>query len=219
MIKLNLGCGHIRPDGWVNADSSINTLIQKWILGKWLAKKLGAIMFDTSNVTYMNLNQKWHKIKDNTVNVVYASHLYEHLEIDKAKVFISEAYRTLHPNGCLRLVMPDLYAHCKEYVSNIDKGQTDASKHLLWALNLYKKGPDDKLSIIHIVLGLIQGEPHRHKYMYDRLTMTKIFTDQGFKEIRFCTYGQSYYISDINDIEGPHLYGEYPNSIYIEALK
>lgn len=219
MIRLNLGCGQIRPEGWINADSSINTLIQKWTLGKWIARKMGAVMFGSSNVIYMNLNKKWTKMDDNSVDVVYASHLFEHLEIDTAKLFISEAYRTIRPNGCIRLVMPDLYAHCKEYILNVDNNQEDASKHLLWALNLYKNGPDEKLSAIHSLTGMIQGFPHRHKYMYDRLSLTKLYKDQGFREVQICSYGKSNYINDINDVEGPHLYGGYANSIYIEALK
>jgi predicted SAM-dependent methyltransferase len=219
MIKLNLGCGQIRPAGWINADSSMNTLIQKFILGKWIARALGAVMFDTSNVIYMNLNKKWKRIKDNTVDVVYASHLFEHLEIEKTKIFLAEAYRTIKPGGCIRLVMPDLYAHCKEYIMNIDKGQEDASRQLLWAMNLYEKGPDQKVSVLHKLLGLFQGSPHRHKYMYDKLSLTRLLTDFSFKDIQLNVYGQSNYVKDINDVEGPHLYGGYPNSIYIEARK
>ena len=107
MTKLNLGCGQIRPEGWVNADSSMNTLLQKLPLGKWMAKKLGAVTFESSNVVYMNLNRRWKKISDRSVEVVYASHLFEHLEIEKTRVFLSEAFRVIKPNGCIRLVMPD----------------------------------------------------------------------------------------------------------------
>ena len=219
MTKLNLGCGQIRPEGWINADSSMNTMLQKLPLGKWIARSLGSVIFDTSNVVYMNLNKRWRHIPDTSVEVVYASHLFEHLELESSKLFLAEAYRTLKPNGSIRLVMPDLYAHCKEYVASIDNGQVEASKLLLWAINLYDKGPDDKHSVIHKVLGLFQGYPHRHKYMYDKLSLTKLLADAGFRDIRLSEYGQSHYIKDINDVEGPHLYGGYANSIYIEALK
>ena len=192
MTKLNLGCGQIRPEGWINADSSMNTMLQKLPLGKWIARSLGSVIFDTSNAVYMNLNKRWRHIPDTSVEVVYASHLFEHLEIESSKLFLAEAYRTLKPNGSIRLVMPDLYAHCKEYVASIDNGQIEASKLLLWAMNLYDKGPDDNHSVIHKV---------------------------GFRDIRLSEYGQSHYIKDILDVEGPHLYGGYANSIYIEALK
>jgi len=194
MTKLNLGCGQIRPEGWINADSSMNTMLQKLPLGKWIARSLGSVIFDTSNAVYMNLNKRWRHIPDTSVEVVYASHLFEHLEIESSKLFLAEAYRTLKPNGSIRLVMPDLYAHCKEYVASIDNGQIE-------------------------VLGLFQGYPHRHKYMYDKLSLTKLFSDVGFRDIRLSEYGQSHYIKDILDVEGPHLYGGYANSIYIEALK
>lgn len=219
MKKLNLGCGQIRPVGWLNADSSMNTLLQRTTLGKWVAKKMGAVIYDTSNVVYMNLNKKWRKVKDDSIDIVYASHLFEHLEIDTAKIFLAEAYRVIKPNGCIRLVMPDLYENCKEYILKIDNGDVDASRHLLWALNLYEKGPDQQVSLLHKLLGFVQGSPHRHKYMYDRLSLTKLLMENGFKGLQFSVYGQSNYISDINDVEGPHLYGGYANSIYVEAIK
>jgi ubiquinone/menaquinone biosynthesis C-methylase UbiE len=219
MIKLNLGCGQIRPTSWVNTDSSMNALIQKWAIGKWLSKRMGAVEFSTTNLEYMNLNKKWSGYKDNTIDVVYASHLFEHLLIDSTHIFLAEAFRALKPNGCIRLVMPDLYAHSKEYVNNIDAGQKDASRHLLWALNLYQVGPGEKISLLHKVLGFFQDYPHRHKYMYDKYSLTALFEQHGFKDIKLGAYGQSTYVKDINDVEGPHLYGGYPNSIYIEAIK
>ncbi len=219
MIKLNLGCGQIRPEGWINADSSMNALLQRLPLGKWIATKLGGVTFESSNVVYMNLNRRWKNILDHSVDVVYASHLFEHLEIEKTTVFLSETFRVLKPNGCIRLVMPDLYKHCKLYIEKFEEGDVNASKNLLWAMNLYDRGPGERHNITHKILGFLQGYPHRHKYMYDQLTLSKLLTDNGFVNIQISDYGQSHYVSSILDVEGPHLYGGYPHSIYIEAQK
>ena len=39
MIKLNLGCGSVRPVGWISTNSSLNANIQKiTIIGKSISK-------------------------------------------------------------------------------------------------------------------------------------------------------------------------------------
>ena len=60
MIKLNLGCGSVRPFGWVNTDSSLNAHIQRIpFIGKVMSKLLGKVAYDSNNLVYMNLNKKW----------------------------------------------------------------------------------------------------------------------------------------------------------------
>lgn len=218
-IKLNLGCGQIRPKGWINGDSSINAYLQKWSLGKWISQRLGAAKYESSNVVYFNLNKNWTRFKDNSVDVVYSSHCFEHLETESADLYISESYRTLKPGGIIRLVMPDFYAHAKEYIRKIEEGQVDASRDFLWAINMFKKAPGEKSGLPYRILSSIMGHPHRHKYMYDQLLLTQKLADAGFINIQLSGYGHSHYIPSIGDVEGPHLYGGYDHSIYIEAIK
>jgi len=83
-IKLNLGCGSVRPVGWINTDSSLNVNIQKIpVIGKRVSKLFNPIEYSDTNVHYMNLNKPW-KYRDNSVDIVYASHLFEHLTLKSA---------------------------------------------------------------------------------------------------------------------------------------
>lgn len=217
-LKLNLGCGQVRPDGWVNTDSSINSLIQQVPLGKRIAKLIGLKEYSSRNVKYMNLNKNWHGIKDNSVDVVYASHLFEHLSPKSARLFLAEAYRTIKPGGVIRLVVPDLYALAKQYTSSYESGDREAYKELMWALNLHLEGQYPSKNKLHRLIGWFQGFPHQHKYMYDFYALGERLESSGFSKITHCRHGKSPNILYIEEVENDVWTG-YRNSLYLEGIK
>src|SRR5689334_18446754 len=96
-LRLNLGCGSVRPAGWVNTDSSLNAHLQRLpIIGTMVPKLIGRVKYDSANVKYMNLNKRWNFASD-SVDIVYASHLFEHLTIKSADLFLRESFRCLKP--------------------------------------------------------------------------------------------------------------------------
>ncbi len=106
MIKLNLGCGAVRPNGWINTDSSLNANIQKMsLIGKRITRLFNPVEYHGNNVHYMNLNKRW-KYKDGSIDIVYASHLFEHLTLKSANLLLKEAFRCLKAGGVMRLVVP-----------------------------------------------------------------------------------------------------------------
>lgn len=218
-IKLNLGCGQIRPSNWVNADSSINSFIQKLPLGSFLTKALGLRGYDSTNVIYMNLNKRWRGIQDSSVSVVYASHLFEHLSIRCRMTFLKESERVLIKGGALRLVVPDMESHARGYIQKLEfSPDSKPIEEFLWTINLHREGqyPDGKR--IHNLLGRMQSYPHQHKYMYDKYSLSELLNNFGFVKINFCEFGSSKYIHKISDVEFD-LGKAYGNSIYVEALK
>jgi predicted SAM-dependent methyltransferase len=90
-VLLNVGCGAVRPKNWINTDSSINALIQKLpLFGKTLAKKMiKSSVYESDNVKYMNLNKYW-KFENQSVDVVYASHIFEHLSEMANKIYLKK---------------------------------------------------------------------------------------------------------------------------------
>lgn len=216
-LQLNLGCGHIRPEGWINTDSSLNALVQKFPLGPWISRKLKSRTYESNNVTYMNLNKRW-KYKSDSVDTVYASHLFEHLTQENAIKFLSEAFRTLKPGGSMRLVMPDLYLHAKEYVNTYSHNDSKPAENFMWALNLHKGGQYPPNRPVHNFLGALQGFPHQHKFMYDQATLKKLVESVGFNNIVYLEYGQSKYINNIIQVEFDRKLS-YGNSLYLEAQK
>src|SRR5215212_6152212 len=68
----------------------------------------------------------------NSVDVVYHSHLLEHIDRDIVSKFIIEVKRVLKPTGIHRIVVPDLERLCKDYLSHIsacEKNPREAGQH------------------------------------------------------------------------------------------
>lgn len=218
MIKLNLGCGSVRPEGWINTDSSLNANLQKIpLVGKIITRQFNKVVYDDSNMVYMNLNKRW-KYADDSVDIVYASHLFEHLSLGSAQLFLSESYRVLKPGAVIRLVVPDLYKICKKYIAEYESGENeDPTEFIMWAINMHREGQyGAKIGFLKKAVLEKQGYPHQHKFMYDEKSLGKKIKDAGFNDVRSFTYGVSEYISEIKDVEGTR---ESYLSVYLEAKK
>ncbi|OQY75516.1 MAG: hypothetical protein B6D44_01220 [Ignavibacteriales bacterium UTCHB2] len=218
-VLLNVGCGAVRPKNWINTDSSINALIQKLpFVGKYFARQLiKSSVYESDNVKYMNLNKYW-KFEDQNVDVVYASHIFEHLSDKAKKIFLIESYRVLKSGGVLRIVVPDLYKVSKKYIMDFESGDEDASHSFLHSLNLHKvyevsSAFKNKLKKL---ISWFQKYPHLHKYMYDQYSLTKILNESGFRNIKVMEMGKSDRFAEINDVE---VNRDTDISLYIECEK
>lgn len=87
LVRLNLGCGRDRKEGWVNVDFNK----------------------DVKPDVVHDLNKVPFPFKDNSVDFIEAKMLLEHLEIEMP-VFFREIYRILKPNGKMRFTCPNMYS-------------------------------------------------------------------------------------------------------------
>ena len=86
MIKLNIGCG------WRNFGS------------EWIHIDGGDYdHLDYNNITKLEFN-------DDSVDLIYASHVLEYFDINQAKEALREWRRVLKPGGELRVAVPDFEA-------------------------------------------------------------------------------------------------------------
>jgi len=131
---VNLGCGHHFHKNWINLDLHASEFIQ-----------------------YYNIKNKL-PFDDNSIDVVYHSHVLEHLTKEDGEKLSKECFRVLKPGGILRVCIPDLEIICQEYLSNLNKAyETDDPYHIknyYWnKLELYdqvlrsKSGGDMKKAI------------------------------------------------------------------------
>jgi predicted SAM-dependent methyltransferase len=217
-IKLNLGCGAVRPKGWVNTDSSLNANLQRIpLVGTIVPKLFHTVEYNNGNVIYMNLNKRW-PYKSNSVDVVYASHLFEHLTLASAELFLNESFRCLRPGGIIRIVVPDLYKICKRYIAEYEESnKADPTEFIMWAINMHREGQYGMKSgwIKKFILEW-QGYPHQHKFMYDDKSLSVKIAEHGFVNLKKTVYGESYYIEGIREVEPTK---ESYLSVYIEAVK
>jgi ubiquinone/menaquinone biosynthesis C-methylase UbiE len=165
----------------------------------------------------MDLNKKWSRYSDNSVDIVYASHLFEHLSLKSASLFLKESFRCLKSGGAIRLVVPDLYKICKKYISDYEKGLENTTEYILWAINMHREGQyGENLGLVKKLVLEWQGYPHQHKYMYDEKSLINKMIEFQFDNIVSLEYGVSNYIEEIKDVEGK---SESYLSIYIEGKK
>ena len=76
------------------------------------------------------------ELESNIADLVYSSHLLEHLPFDFAPEFLKEHYRVLKPGGVIRIVVPDLAKLIDLYLQYRDKLHSEKfhSKNYEWIL-------------------------------------------------------------------------------------
>lgn len=84
MIRINLGCGSIQPEGWVNIDS-----------------------FDHGQTDLADARNPW-LFGDGAVDGVVANHFLNALDHHEIPGVLAEAHRVLKPGGVLRILVPNL---------------------------------------------------------------------------------------------------------------
>ena len=57
---------------------------------------------------------------DESISVLYSSHMLEHFDSKEADIFCKEAQRLLIPGGIIRIVVPDIVIKIHEYNEHKD---------------------------------------------------------------------------------------------------
>ena len=212
-MKLNIGCGAVRPAGWINTDKSYKIFISELPVSR--------SFFHTSQgntVTYQNIEKPW-KFNDNSIDVVYSSHLFEHLDSCARDLYLSETVRVLKSGGAFRLVVPDLQKLAKEYLDATDRGEPNAAKQFLYWMNLHRDNlhPNSR-PLYKKLYDFIQKYPKQHQTMLDRSSLDGYIDKTIWAESSYQRYGESDILSalDINSVECDE---EICASIYFEARK
>jgi len=117
---------------------------------------------DYDHLKYDNITKL--EFKDNTVDVIYASHVFEYFDYEEAKVLLAEWRRVLKVDGVIRLAVPDFDA-----MSGLYQSGEVLLKDIVGPL--YGKMPMGDTTIYH-------------KTTYDFETMKEILEECGFKDIR-----------------------------------
>jgi ubiquinone/menaquinone biosynthesis C-methylase UbiE len=94
-IKLHLGCGEKRIEGYINID----------------CRPLPTV----DSVQNVKLLRSY---KHNTVDVLYASHVLEHFGRWEYEHILQRWFDIIKPGGLLRLSVPDFSSICKHYNKN-----------------------------------------------------------------------------------------------------
>lgn len=200
-VMVNLGCGLTVAQGWINIDGSFNALIAGFpvsIIKKFYSKSGSRNFFTQEQYIDILKNHHfvYHKLEygipfhNETVDIVFSSHLLEHLFREDAEKVLQEAYRVLKPGGIIRTVLPDL-----EY-----------------AIKVYQSGDKEK-ALRYFFRDKNSGYLQRHQYMYDYEMFKDLLEKNGFRNVTRCAYQEGATPNlDILDTRPEE-------SFYVEAIK
>jgi len=105
-VKLNIGCGALRLDGWVNIDLVGLPVDIAWDIRRPLP------------------------FADNSVDVVFHEHVMEHVCGYDGYMMAKDSYRILKPGGVLRIVMPDARKYIDSYINPTSSNNILRQGHL-----------------------------------------------------------------------------------------
>lgn len=142
--KVNYGCGGNIIDGWLNID-----LYES----------------DAKGYRCVNLLEK-HPFNDNSVLFGFSEDMLEHLNQAESIFFLSEIYRTLAPNGVMRLSFPGLEGVLQKHYSpatekRVREGEFEA--YSFWD----------------------------HIHFYSQEELRTVAKHLGFRDVKFYEFGRS----------------------------
>lgn len=174
-IKLNIGASPIwSKHGWHVLDHKLVESTEIAIAG------------DAANID----------LPDASCQVVFCSHVFEHIPHTRLPIVLSEINRVLKPNGLIRILTPDLEALAKAYVYNDEEFfrkakeedetiRTDLGLGGMFMNFIVSPGQDTAL-IDRDLKKFIAG--YAHLYSYDYFMLSSILKKLGFlpKRVKFC---------------------------------
>jgi SAM-dependent methyltransferase len=242
MLILNLGCGTrtaAHPDV-VNVDWSLNIRIKKSRLLRLVALPL----LDArrrSRLDQMKGELLAHDLSkgipfaSDSVDIVYHSHVLEHLDRPIAERFLAETLRVLKPGGISRIVVPDFEALCRAYLEHFERCQhepREAARHEEFVAGVLEQsvrreaaGAHGRTGIRRVLEQWLLGDArHRgetHQWMYDRISLPHLLRTVGYRDTAVESWTSSRIPGwDAIALDRDEHGGEYtPGSLYVEAGK
>ncbi|MBD3264268.1 MAG: methyltransferase domain-containing protein [Candidatus Omnitrophica bacterium] len=242
MKILNLGCGTKTSDSKevINIDWSMYLRIKKNKILKAVAplfikgERRERFHSLPDNIMVCNLLKRL-PFDSGSVDVVYHSHMLEHLYKDVAAKFLLETKRVLRAGGIHRIVVPDLEKLCRDYLEHIsecsinpeelDRHDYCISAFLEQSVRKEAVGTSQQKPFRRLIENIILGDARRrgetHQWMYDRINLKALLLNLGYRAVKKQKYNTSL-ITDWNSygLDSDESGRQYkPGSLYIEAVK
>ena len=208
---INIGCGTHPINGWINYDYNKFIFFARISILRYFLRhsnfipegyKLFMDQVMEKNIRFANAGKHIPE-KDNSVNVVYSSHMLEHLDKEETHQFLIESRRILVTGGIIRVVVPDFDKLVNDYSEN-----NNPEKFIDDSCLVGKKPK----TIIKKIQYLIQGHGW-HFNMYNKNTLVDLFKKNRFKEIKIIDPGET----RINNADGLDLFAFSDVSLFLEA--
>jgi predicted SAM-dependent methyltransferase len=212
-MRVNVGCGRSPIQGWRNFDNSLSIRLARIPL---LPSVLAQLRFlGTSQREFIDFLRS-HEVEyadaagrlpiaDGVVEVVYSSHMLEHLDQNEASTFLTETMRVLQPGGIVRLALPDIKKQVEAYLSGGNADTFIAGTHLT---------QPRARSLASRLRLLVTGTRHHH-WMYDGSSLCQLLASRGFARPIVVAPGETR-IPNPGELD---LFERSSESVYVEAEK
>jgi SAM-dependent methyltransferase len=179
-LKLHLGCGMKYLPGFFHVD-----------------------ILPAPHIDHVGPVDRLPMFADNSVDLIYASHVLEHFGRYQYREVLAEWFRVLRPEGVLRLAVPDFAACAKIY---------------------YEQGLVDGLSgLIGLICGGQRNTYDTHYMIFDEPFLSRVLLEIGFRKVRRWDWRLTEHaaIDDYSQAYLPHLDKEkgLHMSLNLEAVK
>lgn len=184
---LNVGCADSVADGWINLDSSLTLKISKIpVAGKFLVR---AIKRPTTfeNAIYGDIVRGL-RIDPESCDLVFASHVLEHLTMPDFEMALCNIYMYLRLGGLVRVIVPDLHAFIETYRRDAEDAATASEAAPRFMTRAGVAGGASRGSYAGRLHEALSNS--RHQTMWDQPSLIATLKRHGFKNIRTCGYGE-----------------------------
>jgi len=238
MKVLNLGCGTKTSPRAINIDWSIYLTIKS----NYFFRLCSPVMLSEdrrNKLRGLDRSILVHDIRkglpfgDRSIDAVYHSHMFEHIDRNKAPVFLQEVKRVLVPGGIHRIVVPDLEYLAHAYLQHVAQVKDDPSSvcdHEQYISEMIEQmvrreahgtrhQPFLRRAVENLLLGDARARGETHQWMYDQCNLAHLLRQNGFSNIRVRSFNNSA-IPDWQSfgLEVKEDGSEYkPRSLYMEA--
>jgi predicted SAM-dependent methyltransferase len=212
-LRVNVGCGATPTLGWLNFDNSLAVRAANWPLAMQALRHARILnghswefvqVSKRENIRFANATIRI-PCPDSSAEVVYSSHMIEHLDRREAQAFLGEARRILRPGGVVRIAAPDLARFVESYSTTGDADEFIASTHM---------GLARPVGVLSRAKWALVG-PRHHLWMYDGVSLSKLISDAGFVDVMIMPAGKT----SITDPGSLDLEERADESVYVEAVR
>lgn len=199
MIALNLGCGSRTSPLCVNLDWSPLVRLKGSPLGQRMAgvllrgERLENFRAMDGDIVACDL-RKGIPAETSSVDLVYHSHVLEHIDRNAVPAFLAEVRRVLKPGGVHRVVVPDLERRARAYVASLDAALAEGSapaEHDATVSDLLEQSVRREAAgssrqrplrrrLENLALGDARRRGETHQWMWDRVNLTAALLEAGF---------------------------------------
>ena len=178
-LYVQFGCGLCAPQGWRNFDASPRLRIEKCPGIQYLIRPpLFPINCEYGDIV------KGLPLAPGSCDVLYSSHVLEHLSLADLRVALKNAYTLLKPGGIFRSVVPDLEVAAKKYLAS---GAADRASVFLKTTSLGKVKRER--SCVGLLREMIGNSVHL--WMWDYVGLEAELREAGFVDIRRASFGDT----------------------------